>query len=354
MGLIRVLLMADTHLGFDLPLRPRIKRRRRGPDFFANFDRALMPALNGDVDAVVHGGDVLYRSKVPPRLVEVAFEPLKRVADAGVPVYLVPGNHERSTVPHGHLAAHPNIHLFDGPRTYKLQTATGSLALAGFPFVRNAIRRDFLNRVAQTGWQHMKANSHVLCIHQSADGATVGPVGYTFRYADDIIRTADIPPGFAAVLAGHIHRFQVLKKDLKGKPLNAPVFYPGSIERTSFAEKDEPKGYLILEFETRGTAAGTLRNWTFHELPTRPMVQLDLHAAGMHGPQIRSWIQSRLYEIPADSVVKLKVHGKISEEAMAVFRAPCLRTLAPETMNIDATLVDYTYYRNRRAKRHQS
>jgi hypothetical protein len=33
MGLIRVLLMADTHLGFDLPLRPRIKRRRRGPDF---------------------------------------------------------------------------------------------------------------------------------------------------------------------------------------------------------------------------------------------------------------------------------------------------------------------------------
>jgi hypothetical protein len=33
MGLIRVLLMTDTHLGFDLPLRPRIKRRRRSPDF---------------------------------------------------------------------------------------------------------------------------------------------------------------------------------------------------------------------------------------------------------------------------------------------------------------------------------
>jgi len=31
-----------------------------------------------------------------------------------------------------------------------------------------------------------------------------------------------------------------LQKDLKGKLLNAPVFYPGSIERTSFAEKDEP------------------------------------------------------------------------------------------------------------------
>jgi len=345
MGLIRILLIADTHLGFDLPFRPRIKRRRRGPDFFANFERALMPALSGQVDAVVHGGDVLYRSKVPARLVEMAFEPLKQVADSGVPVYLVPGNHERSTVPHGHLAAHPGIHLFDRPRTYHLQTAGGSLALAGFPFVRTGIRKVFLNRLAQTGWQHTQTDTRVLCLHQSVDGAVVGPVGYTFRYAPDVIGSSDIPPGFAAVLAGHIHRFQVLQKDLKGKLLNAPVFYPGSIERTSFAEKDEPKGYLILEFETGATAAGTLRNWSFHELPARPMRQLDLHAAAMNGPQIRSWIQSRLYEIPADSVVKLKVHGKISAQALAVIRAPALRALAPKTMNIDAILVDYHYYR---------
>jgi metallophosphoesterase superfamily enzyme len=27
MGLIRILLIADTHLGFDLPFRPGIKRR---------------------------------------------------------------------------------------------------------------------------------------------------------------------------------------------------------------------------------------------------------------------------------------------------------------------------------------
>jgi exonuclease SbcD len=348
MGLIRILLIADTHLGFDLPFRPRIKRRRRGPDFFANFERALMPALTGDVHAVVHGGDVLYRSKVPARLVEMAFEPLKQVADSGVPVYLVPGNHERSTVPHGHLAAHPSIYLFDRPRTFRLQTASGSLALAGFPFVRTGIRRDFLKRVAQTDWQHMQTDTHVLCIHQSVDGAVVGPAGYTFRYAHDVIRTGDIPPGFAAVLAGHIHRFQVLQKDLQGKTLNTPVFYPGSIERTSFAEKDEPKGYLILEFEIPKTSAEALRNWTFHRLPTRPMVQLELHAAGMHAPQIESWIQSRLHEISADSVVKLKVHGNLTAEAMAVFRAPILRALAPETMNISATLVDYLSYEHRR------
>jgi exonuclease SbcD len=348
MGIIRILLIADTHLGFDLPFRPRIKRRRRGPDFFANFERALLPAFNGKVDAVVHGGDVLYRSKVPPRLVEMAFEPLKRVAAAGVPVYLVPGNHERSAIPHGYLAEHANIHVFDHPRTFILQTPRGSVALAGFPFVRTGIRRDFLNIVEQTVWRRVKADVGVLCLHQSIDGATLGPSGYTFRYGHDVIRISDIPSGFSAVLAGHIHRFQVLTKDLRGRPINAPVFYAGSIERTSFAEKDEKKGYLILELETVETSSGKLRNWTFHELPARPMIQLELHAVGMNGPQIKAWIQSRLFEIPLDSIVKLKVHGKVSEEALAVFSAPALRALAPETMNISATLVEYSVYRSRR------
>ena len=132
------------------------------------------------------------------------------------------------------------------------------------------------------------------------------------------------------------------------------MFYPGSIERTSFAEKDEKKGYLILEFDTKEGSSGTLRNWTFHELPARPMFQLELNAAGMNASQIQAWIQSHLYEIPPDSIVKIKVHDKVCEEAMAVFSAPALRALVPETMNISATLVEYTYYRRRRQNRRRS
>jgi len=341
MGMIRLLLIADTHLGFDLPFRPRVQRRRRGPDFFANFRRALSPAFQAQVDAVVHAGDLLYRSKVPPQLVEMALEPLRQVADTGIPVYLVPGNHERSAIPHGHLATHPNIYLFDRPRTFLLETEKGSLALAGFPFIRSGIRREFLNRVAQTAWQQVKADIRVLCIHQSVDGATVGPGGFTFRYAPDVIRAADIPHGFSAVLAGHIHRFQVLIRDLKGAPLNAPVFYPGAIERTSFAERNEKKGYLILEFETQGPAAAKLQHWNFHELPARPMIQIQMQAAGINGRQIQAWIQSRLFDIPPDSVLQIKVHGNVSDEALRVLSAPSLRALAPATMNITATFVDW-------------
>jgi DNA repair exonuclease SbcCD nuclease subunit len=344
MGIIRILFLADTHLGFDLPFRPRIQRRRRGPEFFANFERALRPALRGRVDCVVHGGDIFYRSKVPPQLVAMAFEPLKKVADQGTPVYLVPGNHERSAIPHSHLAEHPGIHIFDRPRTYLLRKDDFTLALAGFPFVRHGIRKGFLHQLAQTACGHVSADDQVLCIHQSIDGATVGPADYMFRYAPDVIRASDIPAGFAAVLSGHIHRFQVLSNDLKGKALHAPVFYPGAIERTSFAEKNEKKGYLTLELATDGLNSGRLSRWRFHELPTRPMIQLNLHPADMGAAKLRSYLESTIGELPEDGIIKLKIHGRISQEIVAVLRAASLRSMAPSTMNIDTAFKDYNFF----------
>ena len=344
MGIIRILFLADTHLGFDLAFRPRIERRRRGPEFFANFELALQPALDGQVDSVVHGGDLLYRSKVPARLVAMAFEPLKAVAEQGIPVYLVPGNHERSTIPHRHLAKHPLIHIFDQPRCFILQKDSFRLALSGFPVVRQGIRKRFLDQLDETGWRNVEAAAHVLCIHQAVDGATVGPTGYKFRYAADVINASDVPADFAAVLSGHIHRFQVITRDLKNRPIDPQVFYPGSIDRTSFAEKNEPKGYLILEFETGGSGAGP-KKWKFTKLPTRPMIQLELHPGRMNPTELKSWIQSRIENMPADSIVKIKVTGTASQDAMEVLGAASLRALAPPTMNIDARFVDHAHYR---------
>src|ERR1051326_3488848 len=97
---VRILLLADSHLGFDLPTRTRVERRRRGHDFLANYERALAPALAGEVDVVVHAGDVFDRSSVVTTLAYQAFEPLRRIASLGIPVLVVPGNHERSRLPH--------------------------------------------------------------------------------------------------------------------------------------------------------------------------------------------------------------------------------------------------------------
>ena len=332
-NVIRLLLLADTHLGFDLPFRPRIERRRRGHDFFANFRQALHPARSGEVDLVVHGGDLFYRSKVPPALVELAMTPLVEVADTGTPVYLVPGNHERSIIPLHLWTAHPNLHIFDRPRTFLYSGPNGALALSGFPWVR-MVQSLFPSLVAQCGDPAEPDLPRLLCMHQTVEGAQVGPGNFTFRGAPDVVRGRDIPPGFSAVLCGHIHRAQVLTHDLNKRPLAAPVIYPGSVERTSFAERAEEKGYAILTLvPTEGKIA--LAGVSFVPLPARPMVSLEFEPAAPDGEALRSQLIGRLRCLDPDSVVRIQVRGRFKKEALAMLGADYLRTIAPASMNIE-------------------
>jgi DNA repair exonuclease SbcCD nuclease subunit len=335
---VRILLLADTHLGFDLPVRPRIERRRRGHDFLANYATALQPALDGAVDLVVHGGDVFNRSRVVPSLAYQAFAPLIRVADAGVPVYVVPGNHERGRLPHLRFAQHQSIHIFDRPRTFVTNVRGVSVALAGFPSERDEVRTKFTSLMHATSSHSTPADVRLLCLHQCVEGATVGPANFTFTTGADVIRGADIPSGFAAVLSGHIHRHQTLKRDLRGRALAAPVLYPGSIERTSIAEADEEKGYMIVEVARDAGAVHV--DWRFHTLPARPLVRHTLNADALADADLEVRVRSLIAEAPADAVLTIRVEGTLTEGATRLLSAAHLRSLAPATMNVELRPAD--------------
>jgi len=347
-----ILLLADTHLGFDDPMRPRVARRRRGPDFFRGFERALAPALEENrggprFDAVVHGGDLLFRSRVPPSLVHRALAPLLRVADRGTPVFLVPGNHERSRIPCPLFAEHPNLHIFDRPRTFTLERSGGVLALAGFPFARKVSGPAFRELLEQTRWRRAGGDVRLLCMHQAVEGAQVGVNDFAFRVGDDVVPGREIPAGFAAVLTGHIHRWQVLTTDLRGRRLAAPVLYPGSIERTSFAERNEDKGCLRLTV-SHGPDGGRLVGWKFEPLPTRPMRVVDLDVDGLNAAALRFRLGRALARCHPEAVVRIDLTGRMPDGAERVLSAAAVRSLAPPTMNVSVIHVTPSRGRKRR------
>lgn len=337
---IRILLLADTHLGFDLPVQARVRRRRRGHDFLANYATALAPAFSGEVDIVVHGGDVFNRSRPPTSLAYQAFEPLTRIADRGIPVFVVPGNHERGRIPHLRFAQHPGLHLFDRPRTFVTTVRGRRVALAGFPSERHDVRIRFPDLVRATGVTAVSADAYLLCLHQCVEGATVGPGDFTFTSAADVIRGRDIPSGFAAVLAGHIHRHQVLRQDLRGRALAAPVLYPGSIERTSFAEAEEEKGYMRVELEC--DASGVKPGWRFHPLPARPLVRHDLQIQALPDGMLEPTIRSLIAGAPPDAVMTIRVAGPLTERASHLLSASWLRDTAPASMNIEVRMAEWS------------
>lgn len=297
---MRLLFLSDTHLGFDLPTRPRVERRRRGQDFFDSFERALQPALRGEADVVVHGGDLLYGSRVPAWLAEAALAPLKRVASHGIPVLLVPGNHERARLPYPLLAIQDGLHVFDRPRTVILHAGGVRVAFTGFPYTR-CVRRQFREVYAVATREAPGADLRLLCMHQCVEGATCGPGDYTFRYGDEVIREADLPRDVAVTLCGHIHRHQVLRPRDR-----APVVYAGSTERTSFAEAAEAKGYVRVQLTTTGLGA-----CEFTSLPTRPMVTLLLSVDGLDPRAALERARAAIATTPEDAVVQLRIEGPV-------------------------------------------
>jgi DNA repair protein SbcD/Mre11 len=337
-GEIRILLVADSHLGFDLPTQARTKRRRRGHDFLANYATALAPAFAGEVDLVVHAGDVFDRPSVPPSLAWQGLEPLARIADRGIPVVVVPGNHERSRLPHDRFASHPHVHVFDGPHTFTVDVRGTRVALAGFPYERRNVRARFPALLERTAWQQADAALRLLCVHHCVEGATVGPGDFTFTNAPDVIRGADIPSGFAAVLSGHVHRHQVLTRDLRNRPLAAPVLYPGSIERTSLAEIGEPKGYMLVHLSV--SEAGGRARWEFRRLPARPMIVREVDADGRSAAGLEAAVRAIVAAAPADAVLRIRIAGDVGDGQLRGLRAARLRTFVPETMNLELRLAD--------------
>jgi len=326
-----MLLFADTHLGFDQPVRPRVKRRRRGPDFLANFRRVLAAAVEERVDLVLHGGDLFFRSRVPAAIVDMVYAELLAFADHGIPLVIVPGNHERSRLPTSLFLQHPNIHVFHEPSTLLFDLGGARVALAGFPSVRKNIRADFRQLVAATGWEGEPSDVRLLCLHQTVEGATVGPSGYTFRNGHDVIPQRDLPAPFHAVLAGHIHRHQILQveRDARG-PL--PVIYPGSIERTSFAEADETKGYCRLVFGPSPGGDWVLDSSEFVPLPTRPMVTVDLPAP-LAPAGVADFLADVVRKAPPDAILRFTCSEAVSPATRRAFGSNHLADRLPPTMN---------------------
>lgn len=329
---IRILFFADTHLGFDYPIRPKIERRRRGQDFFDNYLRILKHAADSKMDLVVHGGDLFFRSRLPQKIIDLAYEPLFEFAEHGIPFLIVPGNHERSELPVSLYLTHSNIHVFEKPKTLKFDLAGICLAMVGFPFERNDIRNRFKSILAKSGWNDDSADIRLLCMHQAVEGAQVGPSNYTFRYGRDVIKMTDIPTDFLAILTGHIHRQQILRKPLPDARGEMPIIYPGATERTSFAEKSENKGYFEIQIRR-----GDDDNWQIHQLnfiklPTRPMVDLILDN-NVDKSNLKSYILAEISKFNPNAIVRIKFDKSVNDSVSTMLTSQFLRDIFPASMN---------------------
>jgi len=249
---MKILHLTDTHLGEHGWYEGAPSGWRRGDDHFSALQRAIAPALRGEVDAVLHTGDVFDRSRPPAREIERCTRLLREVARR-VPVAVIAGNHDRCTLRRKLPTGLPGLQIVDRPQRVSL----GDVVVAALPYQRSAASfDDALRRLWAEG-------ADLVACHQAFHGVTV-PRNFTFRIdrQRDTVGVPHLPPGVQWILCGHIHPRQAVRVG------GATVVHPGSTERTAWSEAGQVKGYAIIDI-------GAEVRWRFVDLPTRPMRRVD-------------------------------------------------------------------------------
>jgi exonuclease SbcD len=331
---IRLLHFADLHIGMENygRLDPQTGVNRRVLDFLRRFDDLIDYGLAREVDLVVFSGDA-YKSRTPNPTYQRAFaRRVKRLADAGVTVVLLVGNHDlpamaqkASSIDIFHTLSVPNVIVGRVEEVHHIQTRCGPVQVVTVPYpVRSRLlnRSEYrglsmaeldeaLRQIVSDNVEALKAElapdvPAVLAGHFSVSGAVWGSERGVMLGRDVVVpKSVLADPAFDYVALGHIHKHQNLTQDLPGTP---PVVYAGSLERIDFGEEGQDKGFCWVELARGATS------WEFVEVKARPFVTIRADVRRANDPT-QTVLNAIAHHDVADAVVRLIVHTTPDTEA---------------------------------------
>lgn len=298
---------ADTHLGFEV-IRTAPSddagRKRRAQSVFENFLTVLEHALTVEADLFIHSGDLFNKYYIPQEKLDELISPVTALTKAGMPVVIIPGNHERSEFPFDLFHGIPGVYVLDRPKSLSLTLGGYEVGLAGFPFIREDSGRIFLKALEETEYADLRADFNILVTHQAFDEALVGPVGYRFKAGrPDTVSRHTVPLDFEYIAAGHIHRYQILPHPLRPR---LRFVYPGSTQRMSFAEVDEEKGFV------EGEVVNDRIETRFISLSAWDMEIVEIEAAGRSPKEVEKAIRDQFWRFSRDLVIRFNLVGGLA------------------------------------------
>ncbi|MHA1983935.1 MAG: metallophosphoesterase family protein [Candidatus Hodarchaeales archaeon] len=263
---IKFIHTADLHLGVDFSTKKwRMGIKQRADDFYENFLEIVRRSKEVDIDFVILAGDIYDRSKPNPIITQMVLKELIILSNYK-PVFVVPGNHDKSKLSKGLLFLNKNFYIFNKPETLILSIKGVRIGITGIPFIRNN-KLPTIEKIINNSSYNQNIDVRILIMHELVESSIVGIQNYQFtKQMNDVIPLDMIDNKFDYVALGHVHKFQKIQKIL------SPIYYSGSIERTSVVEREETKGYIITEVNFNNKRILIDVNPVFNELLARPMV----------------------------------------------------------------------------------
>ncbi|MDP8245969.1 MAG: exonuclease SbcCD subunit D [Candidatus Hinthialibacter antarcticus] len=333
---ISILHIADLHFGMENygHTNPSTGLHTRLEDFSNSLKQAIDYAVDLPVDLAVFAGDAYKRNSPSPTEQRELVKHFQRLADAGIPVVMISGNHD-IPVMHGKASSidifrslRPDmIHVFvnrptlgDAPPPI-IETKNGPIAVCCLPYISPS----FLLNIPQ--YQDLKGDDlthafeefyasvirdmqeglpddmpRILVSHLTVHGAQLGGYHGAPLLSDDIqIMPSNLAySGYDYVALGHIHLHQNLSPREE-----VPVVYCGSIDRVDFGEAEEAKGFVVAHVR-RGRSE-------FEYIPVNVREFVDIRIKHQEGSDITQRILEEINLEPIEGAV-VRIRYEASEE----------------------------------------
>ena len=260
--------LSDLHLGYsssNCKLNPQGVRWREADGYMA-WIREIKDIINdGTVDVVLIAGDVFHTPTPSILAVKQAQKGVRILANAGIPVVILTGNHDTSDV-RSELAAtallnDPDHGVYSHYEPYATYDVNDDVRL-------HLISHHLYKEQAST-WDKVKPTNGKINIF-STHGSMIDPLTKLAMHTDASPREVILPdeivnnPGWDYRLLGHIHErgFVGSSDDGKSDTSHLKTYYNGSLIRRGFSDGEtplgrgwtkwtvQPDGLLLPEFHT--------------------------------------------------------------------------------------------------------
>lgn len=243
---MNIIHLADTHLGFRQfsgKLDPERKLNQRECDVYALWHRAIDIAIEREVGAVIHAGDLFDSARPSPRALAEAIDGFIKLRDAGIPIVAIAGNHSTPRFRSGGsvfeiLERFGVKAAWREPQTFRI----GDVAFHAVPHEADAGQlKDDIKALSPDAC----ASANVLMLHAGLDGVPAPSYGEVNAISLDAEVLVNAP--FDYIAMGHLHRYQAPQ-------VNA--IYPGSLERLDFGDVVGDKAVLEIDLSLPAGAPG--------------------------------------------------------------------------------------------------
>ncbi|MDE2779090.1 MAG: exonuclease subunit SbcD [Chloroflexota bacterium] len=335
---MRILHFADLHIGVENygRLDPATGLSTRLADFLGALDEVVEFALAQQIDLLLLAGDA-YKGRDPSQTHQREFASrLFRVASAGIPVFLLVGNHD---LPNASSRANaveifptlqvPNVYIGDNLQTYMVSTPAGPLQVLAVPWprrgrllsreesrgltidqVREEIESRMTEAIAQRARELDPDIPAILTGHVTINGSTTGTERSMMLGNDHVLLASAVHrPELEYVALGHIHKHQVLRRE-------APTMaYSGSLQRVDFSEEKDEKGFCVVDLDTQAPQGQRLTSFEFQKVNARRFVTVEVTIAPGEPDPTAAVIRAIGRHDVEDAVVRVRIRLPAEAEA---------------------------------------